>query len=141
MAISVFSSVTSLVLAKVNRVLGKNEDNTDTYYVCGEITYNGSGQLLNFYYSPSNLAFAHPEPLQSHLSFLPCSKAQKFLPFPAAARSHVAFAAAAALTGVVAAPDAIGTNSELESLCKEGRIEAAFQRLDEMDKRDALISP
>ncbi|KAG6478448.1 pentatricopeptide repeat-containing protein At2g22070-like [Zingiber officinale] len=94
--------------------------------------------LLSFH-SLSNSAFSPPEPLQSHLSSLPklqiAVKISAFLPAP---RPNVR---ATALAEIAASPDAITTNSELESLCKEGSIESAFQLLDETARRGAPIPP
>ncbi|KAJ8465147.1 hypothetical protein OPV22_027699 [Ensete ventricosum] len=87
----------------------------------------------------------HSEAHRSPLSCFP-KRIDRVSPSRAAPESDLSVASSGALTATAAAPEALSshggsTASDLEILCKQGRIEAAFELIDRMGKRGLPVQP
>ncbi|CAD5193954.1 unnamed protein product [Musa acuminata subsp. malaccensis] len=98
--------------------------------------------LLSFH-SPFKLRHS-----EAHQSPLPCfpKRIDRLSPSGAATESDLSAASSGALAATAAAPEALSSHrgsiaSDLESLCKQGRIEAAFELIDRMGKRGMPVQP
>ncbi|WOL19568.1 hypothetical protein Cni_G28370 [Canna indica] len=98
-----------------------------------------AASLLSFH-SPSNLT--HSDPLQFSLSSSSKKLMRNFSPPPLAVSESNLSAAAASALSEISAPEAQGrTNCDLESLCEQGRVEAAFQFMDRMEEQGTPMPP